>query len=41
MLERGEIRAASGILLGEARERFVTAARDGRALNKHGRRYKP
>jgi integrase len=25
----------------DAREQFVTAAREGRALNKHGRRYKP
>jgi integrase len=41
MLERGEISAPRGIVLREAREKFVTAAREGRALNKHGRRYKP
>ena len=40
-LERGEISAPRGIALREARERFVTAAGEGRALNKHGRRYKP
>jgi integrase len=41
MLERGEVPTGSGVRLRDARERFVTAARDGRALNKQGRRYKP
>lgn len=41
MLERGEVPTSSGLRMGEARERFVTAAREGRALNKQGRRYKP
>ena len=42
MLARGEAPAASNaIRLQDARERFVTAAREGRALNKHGQRYKP
>jgi integrase len=40
-VERGELPDASGIRLSDARLRFVTAAREGRALNKHGRRYKP
>lgn len=30
-----------GLRLTEARERFIQAAREGRALNKQGRRYKP
>lgn len=41
-LERGEQPTTSrGLRLTEARERFVCAAREGRALNKRGRRYKP
>jgi hypothetical protein len=41
MLERGEVPTGTGIRLRDARERFVTAAREGRVLNKHGDRYKP
>ncbi|HEY2438047.1 MAG TPA: hypothetical protein VGH93_12765, partial [Solirubrobacteraceae bacterium] len=40
MLDRGEAPATRGLRLTEAREQFVKAAREGRALNKHGRRYK-
>ena len=40
-VERGELPDAGGIRMSDARIRFVTAAREGRALNKHGRRYKP
>jgi integrase len=40
-LDRGEAPATRGLPLTDARERFVKAARDGRALNKRGRRYKP
>ena len=40
-VERGEIPDGGGIRLSDARSRFVTAAREGRALNKQGRRYKP
>ena len=41
-LDRGESPVqARRLRLGEAREKFVTAAREGRALNKRGRRYKP
>lgn len=39
-LDRGEAPATRGVRLTEAREQFVKAAREGRALNKHGRRYK-
>lgn len=39
-LERGEIPTSRGLRLTDARERFVKAAREGRALNKRGRRYK-
>jgi integrase len=39
--ERGDLLDGGGIRLSEARARFVTAAREGRALNKRGRRYKP
>jgi len=39
-LDRGETPATRGVRLTEAREQFVKAAREGRALNKHGRRYK-
>ena len=41
MVERGEVPAYGNLRLGEARERFVIAARDGKVLNKHGHRYKP
>lgn len=40
-LARGEAPIVRGLRLTEARERFVAAARDGRALNKRGQRYKP
>jgi integrase len=41
-LDRGEAPATTRSLrLVDARQRFVAAAREGRALNKHGRRYKP
>ena len=39
-LERGEAPISETIRLREARERFVTAAREGRALNKRGQPYK-
>jgi integrase len=39
-LERGELPAGESVQLREARERFVQAARDGKALNKRGQRYK-
>jgi integrase len=41
LLEQGEAPITNAIRLQDARERFVAAARDGRALNKHGHRYKP
>ena len=40
-LERGETPVTNAVRLREARERFVAAAREGKALNKHGHRYKP
>jgi hypothetical protein len=41
-LARGELPdVRSDLRLGKAVERFVAAARDGRSLTKHGRRYKP
>lgn len=40
-VERGELPDGGGIRMSDARARFVAAAREGRALNKHGRRYKP
>ena len=40
-LERGELPDTAGISLKDARTRFIASAREGRALNKHGRRYKP
>lgn len=40
-VERGEVPDNRGLRLSDARVRFVTAAREGRALNKQGRRYKP
>ena len=41
MLEQGEAPIVNAVRLSDARERFLAAARDGRALNKHGHRYKP
>lgn len=41
MLDRGELPTGRGLRLANARERFILAAREGRALNKRGRRYKP
>ena len=40
-VERGELPDTAGISLSDARTRFIASAREGRALNKHGRRYKP
>jgi integrase len=40
-IERGEAPVSNAIRLRDARERFVAAAREGKTLNKHGRRYKP
>ncbi len=40
-LERGGIPTGDSLRLAEARERFICAAREGRALNKRGHRYKP
>lgn len=40
-LERGEITLPDQMTLKSGRERFVKAARDGKALTKQGRRYKP
>lgn len=40
-VERGELPGTGSIRLAEARVRFVAAAREGRVLNKQGRRYKP
>lgn len=39
-LRKGTVAGESGVRLGEARDRFVQAARDGVALNKWGRRYR-
>lgn len=41
LLEQGEVPITNAVRLQDARERFVAAAREGRALNKHGHRYKP
>lgn len=41
MLEQGEAPISNAVRLNDARERFITAAREGRALNKNGHRYKP
>ena len=41
MLAKGELPLSTGLRVRAAVERFVRAAEDGRALNKHGRRYKP
>jgi integrase len=40
-LERGETPVTTAVRLRDARERFVASAREGKALNKHGHRYKP
>jgi hypothetical protein len=41
-LDRGEAPVqARSLRLSDARARFVAASREGRALNKRGRRYKP
>jgi integrase len=40
-VERGELPDSGSIRLSDARVAFVTGAREGRALNKQGRRYKP
>ena len=40
-VERGEVPDGVSIRLSDARATFVSAAREGRALNKQGRRYKP
>jgi integrase len=40
-LRKGTVPRASAITLGEARQRFVQAAREGVALNKWRRRYRP
>ncbi len=39
-LKQGEAPISESVRLREARERFVRAARDGKALNKRGQRYK-
>lgn len=41
LLEQGEAPITNAVRLRDARERFLAAAREGRALNKHGHRYKP
>ena len=41
LLESGELPQAAPVRFRDAHTRFVEAARDGRVLNKHGRRYKP
>ncbi len=40
-LEKGELPKEAPLRLREAHARFVKASEEGRALNKHGRRYKP
>ncbi len=40
-IELGEVAAGGGLRLTEAREQFVRAAGEGKALNKRGQRYKP
>jgi integrase len=40
-IQRGETTVSSGLHLTESRTQFVSAAREGKALNKQGRRYKP
>jgi integrase len=39
-VRKGKVPHEAGIRLGEVRTRFIKAARDGVALNKHGRRYR-
>lgn len=41
LLRRGEIHTGGNLRFIEARERFIDAARAGKALNKRGLRYKP
>jgi integrase len=41
LMEKGELPQAAPVRFRDAHTRFVEAAREGRALNKHGRRYKP
>ena len=41
LIESGELPQAAPVRFRDAHTRFVEAARDGRVLNKHGRRYKP
>ena len=41
LMESGELPQAAPTRLRDAHTRFADAAREGRALNKHGRRYKP
>jgi hypothetical protein len=40
LMEAGELPSAAPTRLREAHTRFIDAAREGRVLNKHGRRYK-
>jgi integrase len=40
LVEKGELPQVAPVRFREAHMRFVDAAREGRALNKHGRRYK-
>ena len=40
-VESGELLDSGGIRLADARVKFIASAREGRALNKRGRRYKP
>jgi integrase len=40
LMEAGELPSAAPTRLREAHTRFIDAAKEGRALNKHGRRYK-
>jgi hypothetical protein len=39
LVEKGELPQVAPVRFREAHMRFVDAAREGRALNKHGRRY--
>jgi hypothetical protein len=41
LLSRGEARPGGNLRLTEAREKFIQAARSGKALNKRGYHYKP
>jgi integrase len=40
LVEKGELPQTAAVRFREAHTRFIDAAREGRALNKHGRRYK-